>query len=172
LIDEIDAKRRPSLARFIFGLGIRHVGAQTAVDIATEFKSITACQSADLEAFQAIDGVGVVVAESLVAWFADDDNIGLIDKFKEVGVRPFYEKASGTLTGLQFVVTGTLASMGRDEAAEQIRQRGGIFQSSVGKDTTYLVAGGKVGASKLKKAQQYGVEVIDEAAFLGLLHQT
>jgi DNA ligase (NAD+) len=172
LIDAIDAKRRPSLARFIFGLGIRHVGAQTAVDIATEFKSITACQSADLEAFQAIDGVGVVVAESLVAWFADDDNIGLIDKFKEVGVRPFYEKASGTLTGLQFVVTGTLASMGRDEAAEQIRQRGGIFQSSVGKDTTYLVAGGKVGASKLKKAQQYGVEVIDEAAFLGLLHQT
>ena len=72
-------------------------------------------------------------------------------------------------TGLNFVVTGTLESMGRDEAAQKIRSLGGTFQSSVAKDTSYLVAGGKVGASKLKKAEAYGVTVIDEEAFLKLL---
>ena len=76
---------------------------------------------------------------------------------------------SGTLAGQNFVVTGTLEAMSRDEAADRIRSLGGTFQTAVAKDTTYLVAGGKVGASKLKKAQAYGTQIIDETAFLALL---
>jgi DNA ligase (NAD+) len=110
-----------------------------------------------------------VVAESVIAWFADEDNITLLDKFKQLGVEPNYEKKSGALAGISFVVTGSLQSMSRDEAADKIRALGGTFQSAVAKDTTYLVAGGKVGASKLKKAQQYGTGVITEARLMELL---
>jgi DNA ligase (NAD+) len=113
--------------------------------------------------------VGEVVAESIAAWFADEDNIALIEKFASLGVKPEYQKVTGKLVGKSFVVTGTLESMGREVAAERIRELGGTFQSSVGKDTTYLVAGGKVGASKLAKAKAYGTEVIDEAKLLELI---
>ena len=169
LIDAILLKKQPPLERFIFGLGIRHVGAQTAVDLAKKFESIDRLKSAGMDTFLAIDGVGMVVAESLVAWFADPDNETLLDKFTRLGVMPFYERKSGQLVGKNFVVTGSLESMGRDVAADRIRALGGTFQTSVAKDTTYLVAGGKVGASKLKKAESYGVEVIDEVHFLELL---
>ncbi|MGB4762193.1 MAG: BRCT domain-containing protein, partial [Candidatus Saccharimonas sp.] len=106
---------------------------------------------------------------SLAAWFADEDNLALLDKFTKLGVVPHYEKKTGKLAGKSFVVTGTLESMSRDEAADKIRALGGVFQSAVGKDTTYLVAGGKVGASKLKKAEQYGTQVIDEQQFLEIV---
>ena len=118
---------------------------------------------------KAVDGVGVVVAESVAAWFADEDNLALLTKFKASGVKPVYEVKTGNLTGKKFVVTGTLESMGRDIAAERIRAAGGTFQSSVGKDTDYLVAGGKVGASKLKKAEAYGTKILNEQEFLALL---
>lgn len=169
LIEAIAAKKTPPLEKFILGLGIRHVGAQTAIDLAEAFGSIAALQTATLDQLLAINGIGVVVAESILAWFADDDNAALLDKFKQLGVLPVYEEKSGALSGKHFVVTGTLETMSRDEAAERIRQLGGAFQTSVAKDTDYLVVGGKVGASKLKKAQQYGTQVIDEAAFLALL---
>lgn len=169
LIEAIAAKKNPPLEKFILGLGIRHVGTQTAIDLAGAFMSVGALRVATLDQLLAIDGIGQVVAESILAWFADDDNLALLDKFAELGVVPHYERKTGALAGKSFVVTGTLESMGRDDAAEQIRARGGIFQSSVGKDTDYLVAGGKVGASKLQKAEQYGTRVIDEAAFLKLL---
>lgn len=171
LIDAIADKRRPQLERFIYGLGIRHVGAQTAIDLTAAFHSIERLRNATMDQLLAIDGVGVVVAESIAAWFADPDNEHLLDKFTEIGVIPQYEQKTGTLTGLHFVVTGTLETMGRDEAAEKIRSLGGLFQTSVAKDTDYLVAGGKVGASKLKKAEAYGTKIIDEAAFLKLLER-
>lgn len=169
LLDAIADKRQPRLERFIFGLGIRHVGAQTAVDLANRFKSIEALAQASLSDFLQIDGIGAVVAESLVAWFADPDNLTMLDKFTALGVTPVHQKASGKLAGQSFVVTGSLESMSRDEAADKIRALGGVFQTSVAKDTMYLVAGGKVGASKLKKAESYGTKVIDESAFLALL---
>ncbi len=169
LIDAIDAKRTPRLERFIFGLGIRHVGAQTASDLADAFQTIEACRSGTLAEFESIDGVGKVIAESLVTWFADEDNKILLDKFREAGVEPVYVARAGSLRGTHFVITGSLESMGRDEAAEQIREQGGVFQTSIGKETTYLVAGKKVGEGKRKKAEQYGVEIIDENAFLHLL---
>ena len=169
LIDAIAAKKRPVLERFIVGLGIRHVGAQTAIDLATAFESVDALSAATLDTLMDIEGIGTIVAESIAAWFGDEANAQLLEKFKALGVTPVYEKKTGGLAGKHFVVTGTLAVMSRDEAAEAVRSRGGVFQASVAKDTTYLVAGGKVGASKLAKAQSYGVDVIDEAAFLALL---
>lgn len=169
LINAIADKRHPLLERFIYGLGIRHVGAQTAIDLANAFKSIAVLQHSSLEELLAIDGIGQVVAESIVGWFADPDNEALLAKFERLGVTPHYEEKTGKLNGLHFVVTGTLESMGRDDAAEKIRALGGIFQTSVAKDTDYLVAGGKIGASKLKKAESYGTKIIDEAEFLRLI---
>ena len=169
LVAAIQAAKKPPLERFINGLGIRHVGTQTAADLAAAFTSIDALQHATIEQLLAISGIGDIVAESIVAWFADDDNAAMLQKLQAAGVAPYYQKRTGPLEGKRFVVTGTLLSMSRDEAAEAIRARGGIFQTAVAKDTDYLVAGGKVGASKLKKAESYGTAVIDEAAFQELL---
>lgn len=169
LIEAIDVARRPRLERLVFGLGIRHVGSQTAIDLVRHFESLEKLATATIDELRSVDGVGEVVAESVAAWFADDDNLAMIEKLRTLGVRPQYERSSGKLDGMNFVVTGSLESMGRDEAADRIRSLGGTFQPSVGKDTTYLVAGGKVGASKLQKAEKYGTKVIDEQTFLDLL---
>ena len=169
LIDAIAAKKQPALERFLFGLGIRHVGAQTAIDLANHFESIEKLSQATIDELREVDGVGEIVAESIMAWFADEDNMTLLEKFADLGVTPQFTKKSGSLTGQSFVITGTLQSMGRDAAAEKIRNLGGTFQTAVAKDTTYLVAGGKVGASKLKKAEQYGTKIIDEQTLLEII---
>lgn len=169
LIDAIQAKKNPPLNRFIYALGIRHVGSQTAMDLATRFRSIDSLEHATMDALLDIDGVGATVAESILAWFADEDNRVLMKKFLELGVEPYFRLESGTLSGKKFVVTGTLESMSRDEAADRIRSLGGTFQSSVGKDTDYLVAGGKVGASKLTKAKQFGTKILNEAQLKKML---
>lgn len=169
LIDAIAAKKQPALERFLYGLGIRHVGAQTAIDLANHFESIEDLSKAMIDDLRQVDGVGEIVAESIVAWFADEDNVKLLEKFTALGVMPQFSKKSGQLLGQSFVITGTLQSMGRDAAAEKIRALGGTFQTAVAKDTTYLVAGGKVGASKLKKAEQRGTKIINEQELLDLL---
>ena len=169
LVDAIAAKKQPSLERFLFGLGIRHVGTQTAIDLVAAFENIDRLIDATIDQLRAVDGVGEVVAESVVAWFADEDNLALLDKFKHLGVTPHYEQKTGALLGKNFVITGSLETMSRDEAADKIRALGGVFQSSVSKDTTYLVTGGKVGASKLKKAEQYNTKVITEADLRDIL---
>ncbi len=166
LVEAIQAKKNPPLERFILGLGIRHVGAQTAIDLANHFHSVEGLQQASPEELEQIDGIGKVVAESILAWFGDADNEVLLEKFKTLGVEPVFEEKSGALNGKSFVITGTLETMSRDEAADKIRAKGGMFQPSVSKDTTYLVAGGAVGASKLKKAQEYGIKIINEAQLL------
>jgi len=169
LIDAIAAKKQPALERFLFGLGIRHVGAQTAIDLTNHFKSIEKLLVATIDELREVDGVGEIVAESIVAWFADEDNVTLLEKFTDLGGAPQFSQKSDRLAGQSFVITGTLQSMGRDAAAEKIRNLGGTFQTAVAKDTTYLVAGGKVGASKLKKAEQYGTKIIDEQTLLELI---
>jgi len=171
LIDAIADKRTPLLERFVYGLGIRHVGTQTAIDLVNAFGSLEKLQSATIDQLKAVNGVGEIVAESVAAWFADPDNEALIAKFAQLGVVPTFEKKTGQFVGQNFAVTGTLDSMSRDEVAATIRGLGGTFQSAVGKDTNYLVAGGKVGASKLKKAEAYGTTILDEAAFLTLLEK-
>lgn len=170
LTSAIADKKQPPLARFVYALGIRHVGVQTAIDLSNAFHSLERLSEAQLEDLQAVEGVGDIVAESIVGWFVDEDNRKLLKKFKSLGVWPDeVKRTSGALSGKSFVVTGTLESMGREEAADAIRAKGGTFQSSVGKDTTYLVAGKNVGASKLEKAKKLGTKVIDEAELLKLL---
>ena len=170
LVMAIQAKKTPPLERFVYGLGIRHVGVQTAIDLVTHFGTLDALAHTTIDQLEAVEGVGEVVAESIAAWFADEDNEELLKKFERLGVAPHYEQKTGKLVGQNFVVTGTLQSMARDEVAEKIRALGGTFQSAVAKDTTYLVAGGKVGGSKLKKAESYGTKIIDEAALLELIN--
>lgn len=169
LVNAINAKKSPQLERFVYGLGIRHVGVQTAIDLAKAFESVEALKIATIDELKAVDGIGEVVAESIAAWFADEDNLALLEKFKDLGVSPHFVKANGKLVGKNFVVTGTLESMGRDEVAAKIRALGGTFQTAVGKDTDFLVAGGKVGASKLAKAQKYDTKIINEDELKGLL---
>lgn len=170
LVASVQEKKTPELPRFIYGLGIRHVGSQTAIDLAEHFGSLEKLTKATLDELLQVEGIGEVVAESILAWFADSDNQRLLEKFAKLGVKPHFEsRARGPLHGKSFVVTGSLETMGRDEAAEKIISLGGKFQSSVGKDTTYLVVGADVGASKLAKAEKLGTKQIDEAGLLKLL---
>lgn len=169
LVDGIQAKKTPPLERFVYGLGIRHVGVQTAIDLVGRFESLDNLQSATLDELLTVNGVGLVVAESILAWFADPDNEALLKKFRSLGVKPVYVKKTGKLSGKSFVITGSLQSMGRDIAADRIRSLGGTFQSAVAKDTEYLVIGDKVGVSKLKKAESFGIKIIDEVELLRLI---
>ena len=171
LVKAVAAKKNPDLHRFIYALGIRHVGAQTAVDLANRYKEFEKLQTAIIDDLLEVEGVGQIVAESIVAWFESPQNQQLLDDFKKVGVSPkkvHIERSA--ITGKKFVVTGSLSSMGRDEAAELIRSRGGVFQSSVGKDTDYLAAGENTGSSKLEKAKKYNTKVIDEKELLRLIN--
>lgn len=170
LVSAVASKKNPELDKFIYALGIRHVGAQTAIDLSKHFHSINKLSSATIDDLQSVNGVGDIVAESILAWFADEDNEALLNKFNNLGVKPKkYEVKAGKLDGKSFVVTGTLESMGRDLAAEKIRQLGGTFQSAVSKGTTYLVMGSNAGASKAEKARELGTEVITEAELLDIL---
>jgi DNA ligase (NAD+) len=169
LITAIKDKKVPPLERFVYGLGIRHVGVQTAIDLVNKFESLKPIQDATIEQLQEVDGVGKVVAESIIAWFADPDNEVLLEKFEKLGVKPFFEKKTGRLVGQSFVISGTLKTMSRDIAADKIRRLGGTFQTAIAKDTTYLLIGDKPGASKLKKAKEYGAKIIHETVFKGLI---
>lgn len=171
LVAAIQSKKQPPLARFVYGLGIRHVGTQTAIDLANHFKSLDKLRAATIDELSEVEGIGEVVAESIVEWFSEPANQKLLQKFDDLGVRPEPVKhVGGKLSGLSFVVTGSLDSMGREEAAEKIRAQGGTFQSSVGKDTDYLVVGNNVGASKLVKAEKLDTKQIDEAEFLKMIY--
>lgn len=170
LIAAIAAVKQPPLPRFIFGLGIRHVGAQTAIDLSEHFGSLPKLAQATLDDLLAVEGVGDTIAESILAWFADTDNQQLLEKFDRLGVKPvFTSHAEGPLHGKGFVVTGTLHEMDRDAAADRIRELGGTFQTSVGKTTTYLVLGENPGASKVAKAEKIGTKQLSERELMEML---
>ncbi|HEX7633222.1 MAG TPA: NAD-dependent DNA ligase LigA [Candidatus Saccharimonadales bacterium] len=170
LVNAIQAKKQPPLNRFVYGLGIRHVGTQTATDLANHFRKLETLAEAKIDELAEVEGIGDVVAESLVEWFAEPRNQKLLKKFKQLQVWPKDVKhVGGKLSGQRFVVTGSLESMGREEAGEKIRALGGTFQSSVGKDTDFLVVGANVGASKLAKATKLGTKRLTEKEFLEML---
>jgi DNA ligase (NAD+) len=172
LIDAIAAKKQPELSRFIYGLGIRHVGVQTAIDLANQFRKLDNLGLAKLDELKAVEGVGDIVADSIYLWFDEEENRALLAKFRGLGVWPQdVARVGGKLAGQNFVITGTLETMKRDEAAERIRALGGTFQSSLGKDTNYLVVGANVGASKLKKAEKYGTKQITEQELIKILEK-
>ena len=168
LVGEIQRKKAPPLDRFIYGLGIRHVGAKTANDIAKHFTGLEDFSDSTIGQLEAIPGIGQIVAESIQGWLSDESNIRLLDKFAQLGVHPVPVQAGGSLTGISFVITGAL-SVSRDELANRIRLRGGNFQTGVGRSTDYLVVGQRVGSSKLAKAKRLGVKVISEAQLMEML---
>ena len=170
LIKAIQSKKQVPLAKFIYALGIRHVGAQTAVDLATAFRKLDNIGVATYEELKAVSGVGEIVAESILGWFVDDDNQALLGKFRRLGVWPAdVHHSGGPLSGKSFAITGTLNSMSREAAAEKIREKGGVFQAAVAKGTTYLVMGAHAGNAKAEKARKLGTEVLNEEQFMALL---
>lgn len=173
LIDVIAQAKNPTLPRFLVGLGIRHVGQQTALDLASRYQTLEDLQAVALEqpeTLYEVEGIGEVVARSIVEWFSDERNQDLLDKFARLGVCPQKQgQTGGPLSGKSFVITGKLESMAREEAADMIRERGGVFQTSVGKGTTYLVYGASLGAGKRAKAEKYGTEVLSEQEFSAML---
>lgn len=171
LVAAIQAKKNPPLSRFLYGLGIRHIGTQTAIDLSNTYRSLEALSRAKIDDLNNVEGIGEVVAESVVEWFSEPRNQRLLVKFQDKGVIPQEVKKVGSkLANARFVVTGSLETMGREEAAEKIRALGGTFQSSVGKDTDYLVVGKNVGASKLAKAAKFGTKQITEAELAAILN--
>ncbi len=171
LLDEIERSKRPSLARFIFALGIRNVGESTARDLARHFGSLEALMRADESGLMAVPDVGPVVAASIRNFFAERHNRDVIAGLLEAGVRPTGEErvaAAAGIAGKIFVLTGTLPGMTRDEARSLIEARGGKVTGSVSSKTDFVVAGAEPG-SKLDKARQLGIRVLDETQLRELL---
>ena len=170
LVDNLEKSKTAELAKFITALGIRHVGTQTAVVLAGKFGAIERLAEAEKDELTAIPDIGEVVAESILAWFADEDNLKMLSELRELGVRPVYKDLSqAKLAGKSYIISGTLASYGREEAEEKLRQLGATVTSSVTKNTTALILGEKPGAAKLAKAAKLGVPTIGEKEFLDML---
>jgi len=170
LIEAIEKSKQIPLARFIYSLGIRHVGEETAIDLANYFGDLEKLQKASLEELQAVPNIGHVVAESIYTWFREKSNIEFLNRLlKHVKIlKPKIGKQP--LRGLKFVLTGTLETMTREEAKERIRALGGDISSSVSKETDYVVVGHEPG-SKYEKAKKLGVKVIDEKQFLAMIER-
>ncbi|MGN6023578.1 NAD-dependent DNA ligase LigA [Alcaligenes faecalis] len=173
LIEAIDKVREPALNRLIYALGIRHVGETTARDLAQHFGSLQALEQADEEALLQVNEVGPVVAASVRHFFQEPHNREALDDLLAAGVIPQQAQARANsanlpLAGKTVVITGTLPSMSRDEATRRVLEAGGKASGSVSKKTAYVLAGAEAG-SKLTKAQELGVTILDEAQFLALL---
>lgn len=166
----IQAKKEIGLARFLFALGIRHVGEKTARDIAQHFGSLKKVRAANREELEAIDGVGEVVAESIIEWNKDETSQIQVDELLRVGVRVKSEtpRQAGKLTGTTWVLTGTLPTLSREQAKARIIAAGGEVSSTVSQKTSYVLRGEEAG-SKLTRAKALGVKIISEADFLKLL---
>jgi DNA ligase (NAD+) len=174
LLGALEKARQTTLARFIFALGIRHVGESTARDLASHFGSMDALMATDEAALLEVPDVGPVVAQSIARFFAQAHNREVIEQLRAAGVtfaegpaaRPL--ASGGAVAGKTFVLTGTLPTLSREQASEMILAAGGKVSGSVSKKTDYVVAGAEAG-SKLDKAQALGVKIIDEAELQRLL---
>lgn len=172
LVNAIEKSKTAPLAKFITALGIRHVGVQTAISLAEYFKSLDHLIEATADDLLSIPDIGQVVAESILAYFADEYNLEQLNLMRQLGVRPFYDDQKvKPLAGKSYVVTGTLDSMGRDEAESKLRDLGATVTGSVTKNTTALIIGEKPGGSKMSKAEKLGISVIHESDFLDLIRQ-
>jgi len=170
LIQAINKSRNTSLARFIFALGIRHVGETTAKDLANHYQSMHAVMDATLADLLTVKDVGPVVADSIVSFMEEAHNREVIEQLLASGMQLSVEEKiiSAAIAGKTFVLTGTFPTMTRDEAKDLLEKAGGKVAGSVSKKTDYVVAGSDAG-SKLTKAEELGIPIIDEAAMLKLL---
>ena len=170
IVRAIEDSKRITLNRFIYALGIRHVGEHVAGILAKYFESLEKLESASQDELVAIDGVGPVVAESIVAFFKKNENRKIVDDMiaNEVQILRDNSDKRGTLAGKIFVLTGTLETLTRSEAKRAIEEAGGKVSGSVSRNTDYLVVGASPG-SKLQRAEELGVEIIDEKTLKELL---
>ena len=170
ILDEIEGSKKLPLERVIYGLGIRFVGARTAQFLAEHFGSVDALMKASEEELQSVDEVGPRIAKSIAEFFHEPANRRLIERLRDAGLKfSGKKKERGTkLAGKTFVLTGTLANYSRDEAKKLIEDAGGRVSGSVSKKTDYVVAGSDAG-SKLDKARELGIQVIDEKEMEALL---
>jgi DNA ligase, NAD-dependent len=170
LIRAIDASRQQGMARLIYALGIRQVGVSASRTLAARYGSMEALEKADGEELQQIDDIGPVTAAYITEWFSQEQSMHLIRRLREAGVDMQSRETlvDRRFNGMTFVLTGTLSTMGRDAAKSAIEQRGGKAASSVSKKTTLVVAGENAG-SKLDKAQELGIRIIDEQEFLSMI---
>ena len=166
LIDAIEKSKDITLGKFVYALGIRHVGEEMALDLSRTLGALGGFKTINKEELEAIDGVGPKVAESIYNYFRGRKNLKLINDLLKAGVRISGEKkVSQKLKGLSFVMTGTLKTLSRDAAKEKIRALSGNISSSVSADTDYVVVGEKPG-SKFEKAKKLGVKILNEEEFL------
>lgn len=172
LLATIEASKQQPLSRFIFALGIRHVGERTSKILAERFGSLENLQHASLEELTSIRDIGPAVAASIHFFFNASVNQVVLRRLKEAGVMPAAEEkqVGGRLTGMTFVFTGSLATLGRDEARQLVEREGGAVTGSVSRKTDYVVAGSEAG-SKLDKARTLGVTVLSEEELLGMLEK-
>lgn len=175
IVQEVKGRKKVSLSRFLYSLGVIHVGEETAILLAKRFpvsnigKLTQKYKKLSLEDLMGVRDIGPAVAESIYNWFHEDRNIKLLAKFEKAGIKIEKEiKESGGFTGKTFVLTGTLESMSRDETKAKIRALGGEVSESVSKKTDYVVAGSDPGG-KLEKAKKLGVKIINEKDFLEML---
>jgi DNA ligase (NAD+) len=174
LLDALEKSKRTTLARFIHALGIRNVGEATARDLARHFGDVDPLMTADLESLQAVRDVGPVVAQSIRDFFAEPHNVEVVEQLRAAGLTWEREApvrlATGAAAGRTFVLTGTLPALTREEAGALIESHGGKVSGSVSRKTDYVVAGAEAG-SKLEKARQLGVTILDEDQLLALLRK-
>lgn len=170
LVNAIAESKSRGLERLLYALGVRQVGEVAAESIARKMRTIDACMNASVEDYTAVEDIGEITASALVEFFADEGARTLIARLKSLGVNTdaTAEERAETLAGLTFVLTGTLPTMTRDEAGALIKQAGGKVSGSVSKKTSYVVAGEEAG-SKLTKAKELGVTVLDEDGLMRLL---
>ena len=174
LVNNIAASKQQPLHRLLFALGIIHVGAEVAELLATDFGTMDKLIAATEAELTEVPGIGPKIAESIVGYFGDKDNLALITKLREAGVRmdadiPEAPAEGLPMSGMVFCFTGTLLEMSRTQGEERVKALGATASGSVTQKTTHLVIGEKPGASKVKQAEKYGTEVLDEAAFMALL---
>ena len=170
LMNAIESRKQISFARFLYALGIRHVGEHIAVLVADQFDSLDQLTNCGQEQLTAIDGVGPAVAKSIATFFSQKENLATVQRILDSGVEIVFESRakSGDLAGKSFVLTGALATMTRRQAKEMVEAAGGKVSSAVSRNTDFVVAGESPG-SKLAKAQDLGIEILDEDAFRKLI---
>ena len=173
VVESIARSKEIPFHRVLFGLNIPDVGWVTAQTLARHFRSVAALAKASQEEIQDVEGMGPLRAESIAAWFAEQDNLRLVDELRELGLNfesgDELKPVEGPLTGNAYVLTGTLESMTREEAAAELEARGAKVAGSVSKKTTALIAGDDPGGTKFNKARELGTPLLDEDAFKELL---
>ncbi|MFA5773744.1 MAG: NAD-dependent DNA ligase LigA [Candidatus Paceibacterota bacterium] len=169
IISSIKSHKKVLLWRFIYALGIIHVGEQTARDLADHFGSLNKLMKADIEEINNLENIGPIVSQSIFDFFRDKLNLSFINKLLKNGISIYHEKAKNLkLSGKTFVLTGTLSTMSREEAKKRIIENGGSVASSVSSNISYVVAGDKPG-SKYTEAKKLGVKILSEQEFLKIL---